>query len=78
MAPRPPHTVICELTLCMRVTHQVVQNTATMGLTNEGVAPVSFTVCRAVDESSREGEAGVPSWLEVYPLDGVLASKVGV
>lgn len=56
---------------------QVVQNTAVLGVTNEGVAPVSFRVCRAIDEASgRDGEAGVPSWLEVYPLDGVLAPLV--
>ena len=55
---------------------QVQQNTATLRLTNEGVAPVAFSVCRASNESSQDSEAGVPTWLEVYPLDGVLAPQV--
>ena len=62
--------------MCVSMWVQVQKNTATLRLSNEGVAPVAFSVCRAGDESTRDSEAGVPTWLEVYPLDGILASQV--
>ncbi|KAK9799381.1 hypothetical protein WJX73_007250 [Symbiochloris irregularis] len=68
-----PPVPLMKLSTDSIILRQVVQNTTTMTVTNMGVAPVLFSVCRAgADSAGDVGGAGVPSWLEIYPLDGVL------
>ena len=48
---------------------------ATLTLTNQGTQRVAFSIC-AAEDSTQPPVQGLPTWLDVWPSDGVLLPQV--